>query len=144
MVKSYLAKPKEVKREYLLVDATDQVLGRLAVKVAKILMGKHRPTWTPGVDTGDFVVVINAAKLRFTGKKMMQKTYQRYSGYPGGLHERTLEEVLKREPTRVFLEAVKGMVPRGPLGKVMMRKLKIYAGSEHRHQAQQLKKLELN
>ena len=144
MSKSYLAKPKEVKRNCYLVDARGKVLGRFAARVATILQGKHKPTYTPGVDCGDHVIVINAAGIRVTGRKMQQKMYQRYSGYPGGLKQRPLEEELKKDPTRVLRRAVKGMIPGNRLGRQMLKKLKIYPGAEHPHQAQKPEVLDIS
>lgn len=124
-------------RQWLLIDAKDQVLGRLASRIALILRGKHKATFTPFLDTGDFVVVINAAKVAVTGKKISQKLYQRYSGYPGGRKAQTLGDVLKTHPDRALRQAVKGMMPDGPLGRRMLGKLNIYAGADHPHRAQQ-------
>ncbi|MDP3722401.1 MAG: 50S ribosomal protein L13 [Candidatus Omnitrophota bacterium] len=129
---------KRLKRKWLLVDAQHHVLGRLASRIALILRGKHQVTYTPFLDTGDWVVVINAEKIAVTGNKRAQKIYQRYSGYPGGLKVRTLEQVLRTHPERVLRQAVKGMMPDGPLGRRMLTKLKIYAGPAHPHAAQQL------
>jgi large subunit ribosomal protein L13 len=134
---TYMAKKGEVPQRWHLIDATDQVVGRLAVQIATLLRGKHRPEYTPHVDTGEFVIVINAEKVRFTGKKWDSKTYQAYSHYPGGLHQVTAREMLAKRPERVLLEAVKRMVPRNRLGRQQMTKLKIYAGPSHPHQAQQ-------
>lgn len=134
---TYLARKGTVKQRWLLMDATDQVVGRLAVRIATILRGKHRPDYTPHVDTGDFVIVINAAKVKFTGKKWESKTYAAYSHYPGGLKLVTAAKVRDTHPERILLEAVKRMVPRNRLGRQQMEKLKIYAGAEHPHQAQQ-------
>ena len=127
----------KAERRWILVDAKDQVLGRLASRLVLILRGKDKPTFTPFLDTGDFVVVINAEKIAVTGQKRTQKLFQRYSGYPGGRSVQTLEDVLKKHPEQVLLHAVKGMMPDGPLGRRMLGKLKIYAGSEHPHRAQQ-------
>ena len=124
-------------RRWVLIDAEGQVLGRLASRIALMLRGKHRPTYTPFLDTGDFVVVVNADKVRVTGHKSKQKVYRRYSGYPGGLKTRTLETVMQRQPDRVLRQAVKGMVPDGPLGRRLLGKLKVYAGPSHPHAAQQ-------
>ena len=129
---------------WFLIDAADQVVGRLAVQIANILRGKHRPEYTPHIDTGEFVIVINAARVRLTGKKRDTKTYQRYTGYPGGLKQVTAREVLEgNRPERVLLEAVRRMVPRNRLGRKQMTKLKIYAGPQHPHQAQQPVELKL-
>ena len=136
-MRTYTAKKETVERKWLLVDAEGQVLGRLASRQAPHLQGKHKPTYTPHVDTGDFVVVINAEKVRVTGKKLTQKMYQRYSGYPGGLRERSLETMLARHPERVLERAVRRMLPKSKLGERMFRKLKVYRGPSHPHQAQQ-------
>lgn len=133
---TYLAKKGEVQQRWHLIDATDQVVGRLAVQIATILRGKHRPEYTPHVDTGEFVIVINAEKVRFTGNKLDSQTYSSYSHYPGGLRTVTAREVLAKHPERVLMEAVKRMVPRNRMGRQQMTKLKIYAGSSHPHQAQ--------
>ncbi len=127
---------KSFQRQWVLIDAKDQVLGRLAVRIATILRGKHRPTYTPFLDTGDFVVVINAKQIAVTGQKLSQKSYQRYSGYPGGLRSRSLERVLETHPDVALRQAVKGMMPDGPLSRRMLGKLKIYPGAEHPHTAQ--------
>lgn len=124
-------------RQWWLVDAQGRILGRLASRLAIILRGKHKPAYTPYIDTGDFVVVINAAKVAVTGQKLTQKTYKRYSGYPSGLRVELLGDVLRRDPERVIREAVKGMLPRGPLARQMLTKLKVYPGAEHPHAAQQ-------
>jgi large subunit ribosomal protein L13 len=134
---TFMAKTGEVPRRWFVVDATDQVVGRLAVQIATVLRGKHRPEYTPHTDTGDFVIVINAAKVRFTGKKWDTQTYQSYSHYPGGLKVVTARQVLAKQPERILREAVKRMVPRNRLGRQQMTKLKIYAGPSHPHQAQQ-------
>lgn len=134
---TFMAKTGEIPQRWFLIDATDQVVGRLAVQIATILRGKHRPEYTPHVDTGEYVVVINAEKIRFTGKKWDTEVYQSYSHYPGGLKTVTAREVLAKHPERVLLQAVKRMVPRNRLGRQQMNKLKIYAGPSHPHQAQQ-------
>lgn len=134
---SFMAKKGTVPQRWFVIDATDQVVGRLAVQIATILRGKHRPEYTPHVDTGEFVIVVNAAKVRFTGRKLETKTYQAYSHYPGGLKQVSAREVLANHPERIIQEAVKRMVPRNRLGRQQMAKLKIYAGNEHPHQAQQ-------
>jgi large subunit ribosomal protein L13 len=133
---TYMAKPREIEQKWLLVDATDKVVGRLASEIAVILMGKHRPTYTPHVDTGDFVVVLNCEKVRFTGKKWDQKTYAWYTGYPG---QRTIKagDRLAKRPEMILREAVRRMLPKNKLGAAMLSKLKLYAGSSHPHQAQQ-------
>ena len=136
-VKTYYAKPNEVEREWFVIDATDQVLGRLAAQVARILRGKHKPQYTPHVDTGDFVIVINADKIRLTGNKENSKEYYRHSGYPGGLKVETFKQAMAKHPERVIQHAVKGMLPKNTLGRAMGKKLKVYAGPEHPHMAQQ-------
>lgn len=140
--KTYIAKPGELDKKWWLVDATDKVVGRLASDIAVILMGKHRPTYTPHVDTGDYVIVINAEKVVFTGKKWGQKRYSWYTGYPG-LHTETAAERLQKHPDRILREAVRRMLPKNHLARRMLDKLKIYAGPEHEHQAQQPEPLEL-
>jgi large subunit ribosomal protein L13 len=142
-MKTYMAKKEEVVHKWWLVDAQGQVLGRLASKIAHILQGKHKPTYTPHLDTGDFVVVINAEKIVLTGKKWTQKKYKHYSGYPGGLKEVPAEEVLKRKPTQLLRLAVRRMLPKTKLGRKMLTKFKIYAGGEHPHQAQKCEPLSL-
>jgi large subunit ribosomal protein L13 len=141
---SFLAKAETVERGWWVVDATDQVVGRLAVTIANVLRGKHRPIYTPHVDTGEFVVVINADKVKFTGKKWEQKTYAAYSHYPGGLRVETAEQVKAKKPERILEAAVRRMVPRNRLGRKQMTKLKIYVGKDHPHQAQQPKPLKLS
>lgn len=141
---TYVAKPGEFERAWYVVDATDKTLGRLATAVASVLRGKHKPQFTPYEDVGDFVIVINAEKVKVTGRKLDQKMYYQYSGYPGGMSGVVLSEQLATHPDRVILHAVKGMLPRGPLGRRQIKKLKIYAGPEHPHQAQQPKSLELS
>jgi large subunit ribosomal protein L13 len=141
---TFVAKPSTVRRDWFLIDATDKVLGRLAVEVARRLRGKHKPEFTPHVDTGDYIVVVNASKVRVTGKKATKKTYRSHSGYPGGLSETSFAKLHARFPTRAIERAVKGMLPKGPLGYAMARKLKVYPGSAHPHEAQQPKTLELN
>jgi large subunit ribosomal protein L13 len=138
---TFMAKPNQVPKRWLVFDATDKVVGRLAVQIANILRGKHRPEYTPHTDTGEFVVVVNAEKIRFTGKKLETKTYHHYSRYPGGLKTDTARDLMKTHPDRILLEAVKRMVPRNKLGRQMMTKLKIYAGPNHPHQAQQPQEL---
>ena len=142
-MKTYYAKPNEVAREWLLIDAQDQVLGRVASKAAHILRCKHKPTYTPHVDTGDFVVIINADKIRVTGKKLTDKEYYRHSGYPGGLKCETFEEAMEKHPERVIEHAVKGMLPKNTLGRAMAKKLKVYAGAEHPHMAQQPREIKM-
>jgi large subunit ribosomal protein L13 len=140
-MKTWNAKPHEVERRWYLVDAEGETLGRLSTRIADLLRGKGKPTFTPHVDTGDFVVVVNAEKVVVTGKKLEQKRYYRHSGYPGGLRSRTLAEQLERRPTEVIRAAVKGMLPRNKLGRAQIGKLKIYAGPDHPHQAQQPEQL---
>ena len=135
-MKTYSAKPGEVTREWYLVDAEGKTLGRLATQIADTLRGKRKPQFTPHVDTGDFVVVVNAEKIQVTGNKLDQKRYYRHSGYPGGLRSRTLREQLERRPTEVLRVAVKGMLPKNRLARQQLTKLKIYAGAEHPHEAQ--------
>lgn len=142
-MKTYYAKPNEVEREWLLIDAEDQVLGRVASKAAHILRGKHKPQYTPHVDTGDFVVIINADKIRITGVKATDKEYYRHSGYPGGLKCETFQEAMEKHPERVIEHAVKGMLPKNTLGRAMGKKLKVYAGSEHPHTAQQPREIKM-
>ncbi len=142
-MKTFSANAQTVRREWYVVDATDKVLGRLASEVATRLRGKHKPEYTPHVDTGDHIVIVNADKVRVTGNKAQAKIYYRHSGYPGGIKEISLEEQLQRHPTRVIESAVKGMLPKNPLGRAMFSKLRVYAGPEHEHQAQQPKALEL-
>ena len=142
-MKTYYAKPGEVKREWVVIDAKDQVLGRVAVKAATILKGKHKPTYTPHVDTGDFVVIINADKIKLTGTKATSKEYYRHSGYPGGLKCESFREAMEKHPTRVIEHAVKGMLPKNTLGRAMFKKLKVYAGPEHPHAAQQPREIKM-
>ena len=141
--KTFSAKPHEVRRDWYLVDANEKILGRLAAQIALRLRGKHKPEFTPHVDTGDYIVVVNAAKLRVTGAKPTGKVYYRHSSYPGGVYETTFAKMQKRFPGRVLQKAVKGMLPKGPLGYAMIKKLKIYAGPAHPHTAQQPKNLEI-
>lgn len=142
-MKTFSAKPHEVKRDWYVVDATDKVLGRLASEIARRLRGKHKTEFTPHVDTGDYIVVVNAEKLRVTGKKGEGKIYYRHSNYPGGLYSTTFDKMQGRFPGRALEKAVKGMLPKGPLGYAMLKKLKIYSGPQHRHTAQQPKALEI-
>jgi len=143
MNKTYIAKKEDIKREWFLVDAKDKILGRFATKVAAVLRGKHKPIFTPHIDTGDAVIIINAAKLRLTGKKTKQKVYRRYSGYPGGLREVTFEKMFREKPTMVVELAVRRMLPKGALGADMLKKLKIYADDKHNHKAQNPQILEV-
>lgn len=142
-MKTYMQKGEEVQREWYVVDATDQVLGRMASQIATILRGKNKPTFTPHVDCGDHIIVINAEKLVMTGNKLDQKKYYSHSGYVGGLKETSYRELMARKPEFVVYEAVRRMLPKGPLGRQMLRKLRVYRGEEHRHEAQQPKALEL-
>lgn len=135
-MKSYIAKPAEVERKWYVIDAEDKTLGKIASEVASILRGKKKPIYTPHVDTGDYVIVINAEKVRVTGKKEEQKIYKSHSGYPGGLKETTLRELRAKKPEEIIRHAVKGMMPKGKLGRQMFKKLKVYAGPEHPHTAQ--------
>lgn len=137
------AKPESVERDWYIVDATDKTLGRLATEVARRLRGKHKPIYTPHVDTGDYIVVINAEKVKVTGRKKTDKVYYHHTGFPGGIRGITFEKLIIKKPQQVIELAVKGMLPRNSLGRTMMRKLKIYAGSEHPHAAQQPKELAL-
>ncbi len=142
-MKTYVAKPQTVERDWFLVDATDKTLGRLATKLASRLRGKHKPEFTPHVDTGDHMVVINAEKIKVTGKKLDDKIYYRHTGYIGNLKSISLGKLLDEHPERVIQSAVKGMLPRNPLGRATFRKLHVYAGPEHPHAAQQPKVLDL-
>lgn len=142
-MKTFSAKPTDIKREWFVIDATDQILGNIAVKAASLLRGKNKPTFTPHVDTGDFVVVINAEKVRLSGRKEQQKIYHRYSGYVGGHHQDTPATLREKAPERLVEFAVKGMVPRNKLGRQIIKKLKIFAGSEHTHEAQNPTQIEL-
>jgi large subunit ribosomal protein L13 len=136
MMKSYMARPLEIERRWHLIDAEGKTLGRLASEIARLLRGKNRPQYTPHVDVGDFVVVVNAEKIAVTGKKAEQKVYRRYTGYPGGLRELSYEDMAERKPTEILRKAVYGMMPKTRLGRQQLRKLKIYAGPEHPHAAQ--------
>jgi large subunit ribosomal protein L13 len=140
---TYTAKAGQVQHGWYVVDAQNKVLGRLAVQIATRLRGKHKPEYTPHVDTGDFIVVVNVSKLRVTGRKDERKIYYRHSGYPGGLKQTNFKKLQAKKPTRVLQLAVKGMLPKGPLGYAMLRKLKVYAGATHPHSAQQPKALEI-
>jgi len=142
-VKTYHAKVGEVEREWLIIDATDLVLGRLSTRLATILKGKTKPQYTPHVDTGDFVVVINAEKIRLTGNKAETKNYYSHSGYPGGLKEVSFQRMLAKHPERIIEKAVKGMLPKNTLGRAMNRKLKVYAGPNHPHAAQKPREITL-
>jgi large subunit ribosomal protein L13 len=142
-MKSYVAKPLEIERKWYVVDADGKTLGRLAAEVAKILRGKHKPIFTPHVDTGDFVIVVNAEKIRVTGNKMDDKKYRWHTGYVGNLQERSFREMNQRHPERIIELAIKGMLPHNSLGSQIYTKLKVYAGSEHKHEAQKPEVLEI-
>jgi len=143
IMKTFVAKPHEVTRDWYVIDAKGKVLGRVASEVARRLRGKHKPEFTPHVDTGDYIVIINAADIVVTGNKAQDKRYYRHSGYPGGITETTFLKMQQRFPGRAIQKAVKGMLPKGPLGYAMIKKLKVYAGSEHPHTAQQPKLLDI-
>ena len=142
-MKSYMASTANVERKWYVVDAADQTLGRLTSEIAKVLRGKHKPTYTPHIDTGDYVIVINAEKIKVTGKKLDQKIYYHHSDYVGGMKETTLKEMLAKKPENVITLAVKGMLPKGPLGRSMLKKLHVYAGPDHDHAAQKPEVLEI-
>ncbi|MFM8546763.1 MAG: 50S ribosomal protein L13 [Betaproteobacteria bacterium] len=142
-MKTFSAKPQEVQRDWFVVDASDKILGRLASQIALRLRGKHKPEYTPHVDTGDFIVVVNAARIRVTGNKGEGKRYFRHSGYPGGISETSFSKMQSRFPGRALEKAVKGMLPKGPLGYAMIKKMKVYAEGTHPHTAQQPKALEI-
>lgn len=135
-MKTFMASPATIERKWYVVDAEGKTLGRLASEIAKVLRGKNKPIFTPHMDTGDYVIVVNAAKVKVTGKKLKQKIYYHHSGYVGGMKETTLKEMLTKKPERVMELAVKGMLPKGPLGRQMYKKLFVYAGPEHKHEAQ--------
>jgi large subunit ribosomal protein L13 len=141
--RTYVTKPEDIQRNWFVVDASGQTLGRLASEVARVVRGKHKPIYSPSIDAGDYVIVVNADKVHVTGRKLEQKMYYRHSGYPGGIKEISLRRMLEEHPTRVIEHAVKGMLPKNRLGRKMIRKLKIYAGPDHPHQAQQPEPLEL-
>lgn len=143
MKDSYIAKPQEIEKKWYIVDAADKPLGRTASMVASILRGKNKPTFTPNIDTGDYVIVINAEKAVLTGKKLDQKLYRHHSFYPGGLKETPYREVMAKKPEFAFTEAVRRMLPKGPLGRQMFKKLKVYRGAEHDNEAQKPEVLEL-
>ncbi len=142
-MKTFMAKKEEVERKWWIVDAEDKIVGRVASKVAAILRGKNKVIYTPHVDTGDFVVIINADKMRFTGKKLENKKYYKHTGYIGGIKEITAKKLLEKKPEEIIKKAVKGMLPKNKLGRKMFKKLKVYAGSEHPHEAQMPEKLEI-
>ncbi|MFP4697089.1 MAG: 50S ribosomal protein L13 [Eubacteriales bacterium] len=140
---SYMAKAETVERKWYIVDATDHTLGRLASEIAKVLRGKNKPTYTPHVDTGDYIIVINADKVKLTGKKLDQKLYRYHTGHPGGLKEISYREMLVKKPEEVIMHAVKGMLPKNKLGRQMIKKLRVFRGSEHNHDAQKPELLEI-
>ena len=142
-MKTFSATPETIKRDWFVVDASDKTLGRLATEIARRLRGKHKPEYTPHMDTGDYIVVVNAEKVHASGNKMKDKIYYHHTGFPGGLKSISLEKLLVEAPERVIETAVKGMLPRGPLGREMYRKLKVYAGPEHAHAAQQPQPLDI-
>ena len=142
-MKTYTAKPADIRREWFVIDATDKVLGRLATEVARRLRGKHKPQYTPHMDTGDHIVIVNAERIRVTGTKLDNKVYHRHTGYPGGIRTTALKDMLNDTPERVIEKAVKGMLPKNPLGRAMYRKLHVYAGDQHKHEAQQPTPLEI-
>ncbi|CUB03265.1 MULTISPECIES: 50S ribosomal protein L13 [Marinomonas] len=142
-MKTFTAKPAEVRRDWFVVDAEGKTLGRLATEIARRLRGKHKAEYTPHVDTGDYIVVINAEKVRVTGNKASDKNYYRHTGYPGGLRSMSFEKLIDHAPERVLEIAVKGMLPKGPLGRAMHKKMKVYAGAEHPHTAQQPQELNI-
>jgi large subunit ribosomal protein L13 len=144
IMKTFSAKPAEVRRDWYLVDATGKTLGRLSTEIARRLRGKHKPVYTPHVDTGDYIVVINAEKVRVTGNKLKDKIYYHHTGYIGNLKSISLEKLLDEAPERVIESSVRGMLPKGPLGRKMMSKLRVFAGAEHEHTAQQPVPLEIN
>lgn len=142
-MKTFVAKPESVKRDWFVVDATDKTLGRLATEIARRLRGKHKAEYTPHVDTGDYIVVVNAEKVVVTGNKTTDKMYYSHTGFPGGLKEISFDKLQAKKPEMIIESAVKGMLPRGPLGRAMFRKLKVYAGAEHNHAAQQPQTLDI-
>lgn len=143
MMSTYMPSPEDIDRQWYVVDLAGKTLGRAASEIAKVLRGKHKPIFTPNVDTGDYVVVINAEDVHLTGNKLAQKQYRKHSEYPGGLKETAYDELLREEPEKAIHKAVKGMLPSNKLGRKMLKKLKVYAGAEHPHQAQEPKELEL-
>ncbi|MGI9205237.1 MAG: 50S ribosomal protein L13 [Woeseiaceae bacterium] len=143
-MKTFSAKPEEVRRDWYVVDATNKTLGRLSTEIARRLRGKHKPEYTPHVDTGDYIVVVNAEKIRVTGNKLKDKMYHRYTGYVGNLKSMPLEKLMSETPERAIQYAVKGMLPRNPLGRQMLSKLRVFVGPEHNHEAQQPIPLEIN
>jgi len=143
-MKTFCAKPATVKRDWFVIDAENMVLGRLAAEVAKRLRGKHKPEYTPHIDTGDYIIIINAEKVHVTGNKRNAKMYHHHSGYPGGIKSINFDKLIQHHPEQIIENAVKGMLPKGPLGRAMFRKLKVYAGTDHKHTAQQPIPLQLN
>ena len=142
-MKTFSAKPAEVRRDWFVIDATDKTLGRMATEIARRLRGKHKPEYTPHVDTGDYIVVVNAKKVQVTGNKPKDKMYHRHTGYPGGLKSMPFEKMIQSHPERLIELTVKGMLPKNPLGRAMLKKLKVFAGPEHNHSAQQPQALEI-
>ncbi|WLD93561.1 50S ribosomal protein L13 [Alkalihalobacillus sp. AL-G] len=142
-MRTYMAKPKEMERKWYVVDAAGKTLGRLSTEVASILRGKHKPTFTPHVDTGDHVIILNASEIELTGKKLTDKLYHRHTGHPGGLKTRTAQEMRDKRPEQMLELAIKGMLPKNSLGRQMIKKLHVYAGNEHKHQAQNPENYEL-
>jgi large subunit ribosomal protein L13 len=142
-MKTFSAKPAEVKRDWYLIDAEGKTLGRMATEIAHRLRGKHKPEYTPHVDTGDYIIVVNAEKVKVTGAKFTDKMYYRHTGYPGGIRSMSFEKLIDHAPERIIQSAVKGMLPKNPLGRAMFRKLKVYAGPDHGHSAQQPKPLDV-
>lgn len=142
-MKTFSAKPAEVRRDWYVIDAEGKTLGRMATEIARRLRGKHKPEYTPHVDTGDYIVVVNAEKVQVTGNKASNKTYYRYSGFPGGMKSLTFDKMVQRAPERLIEIAVKGMLPKNPLGRAMIKKLKVYAGPDHSHTAQQPRQLDI-
>ncbi|MCI0504513.1 MAG: 50S ribosomal protein L13 [Gammaproteobacteria bacterium] len=142
-MKTFSAKPAEVRREWFVIDATGKTLGRMATEIARRLRGKHKPEYTPHVDTGDYIVVVNAGKVQVTGNKPKDKMYHRHTGYPGGLKSISFEKLVQSNPQRLIELTVKGMLPKNPLGRAMLKKLKVFAGPEHNHSAQQPKALDI-
>lgn len=142
-MKTFSAKPAEVKRDWYIIDATGKTLGRMASEIASRLRGKHKAEYTPHVDTGDYIVVVNAEKVHVTGKKFTDKVYYKHTGFPGGIRSMTFEKMMERSPEKIISIAVKGMLPKNPLGRAMFRKLKVYAGPDHRHHAQQPQTLDI-
>ena len=142
-MRTYSAKPSDIRREWFVVDATDKTLGRLATEIARRLRGKHKPMYTPHMDTGDYIVVINAKNIRVTGNKTQDKMYYHHTGYPGGIKEANFEKLQARKPAMIIQKAVRGMMPRGPLGRAMLEKLKVYGDDQHPHAAQQPQELKI-